>query len=121
MTLESFTYIHQSTFVGIVGTSTSFHHWCKEKISNSISDEQHQSTSWMKLDESLPSILKYFFLCSRCTVRYISVHMCMNDYLRCAKCEVHDCVHKHVIRCMKKHVPRFLIFEALFTKFVNTY
>ena len=51
MTLESFTYIHQSTFVGIVGTSTSFHHWCKEKISNSISDEQHQSTSWMKLDE----------------------------------------------------------------------
>ena len=67
----------------------------------------------MKLDESLPSILKYFFLCSRCTVRYISVHMCMNDYLRCAKCEVHNCVHKHVIRCMKKHVPRFLILEAL--------
>ena len=27
--------------------------------------------------------------------------------------EVHNHVHKHVIRCMKKHVPRFLIIEAL--------
>ena len=29
------------------------------------------------------------------------------------KCEVHEHVHKHVIRCTKKHVPRFLILEAL--------
>ena len=33
--------------------------------------------------------------------------------LRCTKCEVHDRVLKHVFRCMKKRVPRFLIFEAL--------
>ena len=39
--------------------------------------------------------------------------MCMNDYVRCTKCEVQDRVCKHVIRCMKKCVPRFLIFEAL--------
>ena len=44
---------------------------------------------------------------------HVSVHSCMNDYLRCMKCEVHNRVHKHVITSTKKHVPRFLIFEAL--------
>ena len=39
---------------------------------------------------------------------------CTNDYLRCTKCEVHDRVHKHVIRCTKKLAPRFLILEDLF-------
>ena len=37
---ESVTYIHQSIFAYHVGTSTSFHQWCKEKISGiSTSDE----------------------------------------------------------------------------------
>ena len=44
---------------------------------------------------------------------HVSVHVCPNDYLRCTKCEVHKRVHKHVIRCIKKRVPRFLILEAL--------
>ena len=44
---------------------------------------------------------------------HVSIHSCTNDYLRCTKCEVHDRVCKHVIRCMKKRVTRFLIFEAL--------
>ena len=44
---------------------------------------------------------------------HVSVHSCMNDYLRCTKCEVQDRVRKHVIRCTKKRVPRSLIFEAL--------
>ena len=44
---------------------------------------------------------------------HVSVHSCMNNYLRCTKCEMHDRVHKYVIRCTKKRVPRFLIFEAL--------
>ena len=44
---------------------------------------------------------------------HISIHTCTNNYLRCTECEVHDRVSKHVIRCTKKHVPRFLIFEAL--------
>ena len=44
---------------------------------------------------------------------HISVHACINDYLRCTKCEVHDPVRKNVIRCTKKHVPRFLILKAL--------
>ena len=43
----------------------------------------------------------------------VSVHACTNDYLRCKKYEVNDCVHKHVIGCMEKHLPRFLILEAL--------
>ena len=43
----------------------------------------------------------------------VSVHACTNDYLRCTKCEVHDRVRKHIIRCTKKRVPRFLILEAL--------
>ena len=41
------------------------------------------------------------------------VHACPNDCLRYTKCEVHDSVCKHVIRCTKKRVPRFLILEAL--------
>ena len=41
------------------------------------------------------------------------MHMCTNDYLRCSKCEVHDRVCKNVNKYTKKHVPRFLIFEAL--------
>ena len=40
---KSVTYIHRSTFAPLVVTSTSFHHWCKEKIrGNSISGEQPQ-------------------------------------------------------------------------------
>ena len=44
---------------------------------------------------------------------HVSVHACMNNYLKCTKCEVHDRVRKHVIRGKKKHEPRFLILEAL--------
>ena len=44
---------------------------------------------------------------------HVSVHACTSDYLRCAICEVYDRVRKHVIRCTKKSVPRFLILEAL--------
>ena len=44
---------------------------------------------------------------------HVSVHACTNDNLGCTKCEVHDRVRKHVIRCTKKRVPRFLILEAL--------
>ena len=43
----------------------------------------------------------------------VNVHVCLNDYSNCTKCEVHDHVCKHVIRYTKKNVPRFLIFEAL--------
>ena len=32
------------------------------------------------------------------------------------KCEVHDLVCKHVTGCMEKHVPRFLILEALYVQ-----
>ena len=45
---------------------------------------------------------------------HVSVYGCTNDYMRCTKCEVQDCVRKHVIRCMKKRVPRFQILEALY-------
>ena len=34
-----------------------------------------------------------------------------NYYLRCTKSETHDRVRKHVIRYIKRHVPRFLILE----------
>ena len=44
---------------------------------------------------------------------HISVHACANYYLRCTKCEVHDRVRKHVMKCTKKRVPRFLILETL--------
>ena len=44
---------------------------------------------------------------------HISIHACTNDYLRRAKCVVHDRVHKNVIRCTKKRVSRFPILEAL--------
>ena len=44
---------------------------------------------------------------------HISIHACANNYLRCMKSEVHNCVCKHVIRCTRKHVSRFLILEAL--------
>ena len=43
----------------------------------------------------------------------ISIHAYTNDHLRCMKCEVHDRVRKNVIRCTKKRVRGFLIFEAL--------
>ena len=57
---------------------------------------------WMKWDESLPSILKYFFLCSRCMMRYVSVHTCTNNYLKETKFEVDNPVCKDVIRCTKR-------------------
>ena len=31
----------------------------------------------------------------------VSIHTCMNDYLRCKKCEVLDPVCEHVIRARK--------------------
>ena len=43
---------------------------------------------------------------------HVSVYASTNDYLRCTKCEVHERVRKHDIRCTKKRVPRFLILEA---------
>ena len=42
-----------------------------------------------------------------------------NNYLRCMKCEVHKHEQKHVIRCMKKCVPRFLILAALINFEIN--
>ena len=50
---------------------------------------------------------------------HVSVHECTVDYLRCTNFEVHDRVRKHVIRCTKKCVPRFLILEALFFASLN--
>ena len=47
------------------------------------------------------------------------VHACTNNYLRCMKCEVHKHEQKHVIRCMKKCVPRFLILAALINFEIN--
>ena len=44
---------------------------------------------------------------------YVNVQAYTNDYLRCKKCEVHDHVCKHAVRCPEKCVPRFLIPEAL--------
>ena len=47
---------------------------------------------------------------------HISNHTSTNDYLRCTRYEVHyrhDRVHKQVVRCTKKCVPRFLILESL--------
>ena len=121
VTRESFTYNHWSTFARIVGTSTSFPTGVKKKLEAKVSVMNHTNqlllslakNRWMKLNESLSSILKYFFLCSRCKARYVSIQTCMNDYLMCVKFEVHDHVCKHAIRCTKKHVPRFLILEAL--------
>ena len=63
VTPESFTHIHQSTFARIVGTSTSFHHWCKEKLEATVLVMNNTNqlllslakNKWMKLDESLPS------------------------------------------------------------------
>ena len=54
--------------------------------------------------------LKYFCLCSRSTARctLASTHPSTNE-----------CVCKHVIRCTKKHVPRFIILEALNTLLKN--
>ena len=49
----------------------------------------------------------------------VSVHACMNDYLRCTKCEVHDRVCKNVIRFTKKRVPRFLILEPQLWQNIN--
>ena len=40
-------------------------------------------------------------------------HTLVHDYFRCMRREVHNRVPKHVIRCTKKHLPRFLIFETL--------
>ena len=64
---------------------------------------------------SLLLTLKYFYLCIQQIDEevHISVHACPSDYLRCTKCEVHDGVCKHIIRCTKDCVPRFLILEAL--------
>ena len=47
------------------------------------------------------------------TMQLISAKKKRNQYLRCTKCEVHEHVRNHVICCTKKHVPRFLILEAL--------
>ena len=44
---------------------------------------------------------------------HMSVHSCTTNYSRFTKCGVHDHICKHVIRCKKKRVPRFLILEAL--------
>ena len=46
---------------------------------------------------------------------HVSIH-----YLRCPKCEVHDHVCQHVIRCMKKRVSRILILEALYLEPTQT-
>ena len=63
---ESVTYIHRSTFARHVGTSTSFHHWCKEKIKgNSIGDEQPQSSSSIpgqkRVDENIINNSKEYY------------------------------------------------------------
>ena len=63
VTWGSFTYIHQSAFARIVGTSTSFHYWCKEKLKATVLVRNNTNqlllslakNKWMKLDESLPS------------------------------------------------------------------
>ena len=44
---------------------------------------------------------------------HVSIHTCTNYYFRCTKCEVHNRVRKHVIRCRKKRLPRYLIPETL--------
>ena len=46
----------------------------------------------------------------------LSVQASMNNYLRCKKCDMHDRVRKHVIEYTEKHVPRFIILEALVFK-----
>ena len=79
-----------------------------------ISDEQHQSTSSIPGQKQVDEIrwkFTFYYKSSRCMARYISIHTCTTDYLRCAKFEVHDRIRKHVIRCTKKCVPRFLILE----------
>ena len=63
---ESVACIHQSTFTRHVGTSTSFHHWCKQKISgNGISDEQPQSSSsnpdQKRVDETITNNSKEYY------------------------------------------------------------
>ena len=83
--------IHQSTFACIVGTSTSFHHCCKKKLEAIV-------LVMNNINQPLLSLAKNGWV---------------NHYLRCTKCEVHYRVCKHVIRCMEKHVPRFLILEVL--------
>ena len=57
---ESVTYIFWSTFAPYVGTWTSFHHWCKEKIrGNSISDEQpHSSFPILAKNEEMKILLR---------------------------------------------------------------
>ena len=115
--MRSVTYIHRSTFACIVlRTSSSFHQWCKDKIrGNSISDEQPQSTSSIPGQKQVHEIRRKFTFCSKIFLfLHVSIYACTNDYyLRSTKCEVHNCVRKHVVRYMKKIVPRFLILEAL--------
>ena len=64
---------------------------------------------WNRPYAYLTFALKYLYLCSRCTAQYA----CTNNYLRCTKCKAHGRVSNHVISHMKKHVPIFLILEAL--------
>ena len=75
---ENITYIHRSTFACYVRTSTSLHHWGKEKNrGNSIIDEQPESTSSIpgqkRVDETRWkfAFYSYFYLCRTCMVRYM--------------------------------------------------
>ena len=47
---------------------------------------------------------------------HVSIHACTSNYLRHTKCKVYDRVCKHVIRCTKKRLPKFLILAALFIR-----
>ena len=110
-------YIHSSKYICLycIKNLTSFHQWCKDKIrGNSISDEQPQSTSSIHGQKQVHEIRRKFTFCSKIFLfLHVSIYACTNDYyLRSTKCEVHDCVRKHV-RYMKKIVPRFVILEAL--------
>ena len=44
---------------------------------------------------------------------HVNIHACTNDNFSCAKCELHDRVRKHTVRCTKKRVPKFPFVEAL--------
>ena len=70
---ESARYIHWCTFARHVGTSTSFHHRCKEKIrGNNISDEQPRSSSSIsgqkQVDETIINNSKEYYRGLVCTV-----------------------------------------------------
>ena len=78
--IHSLKYICQS-----LGTSTSFYHLFKKRNIEAtvlVMDNLKRpllllaKNGWMKLDEGLPSTLKYFDLCSKCMVRHRLVNTC---------------------------------------------